>query len=368
MSDAQEPKSTTNFFQILGAPSSLTYVCCALTQTMADTIHGDHVLIQAVFLGDVKNRWMTIDRTDPKPIVLISDCPSAALVEFVASTHAPCLVVIDNFEETVFQVIEARDMGLAEALRFVTQSYRSLAAFRSDAALVVAASDGRRPLREFLARIALHFGFEDPQARTAETLAALGYREDAPDTLLQHLVKAGLRVTSPTSRVLRADAEGQAIIRFMASQYEGVGAGRIARQIEWPTATFLDWGRPGQLLRGPIELLGPARFIICGPYFHLPIGEWTAEVVIEIADNASGNRLGVDVFSGEILGGVAMALPKSGVFTFSIPFRVADPFLPLELRFQLLEGAIEGRLALRAAAFAQREEDAAWVESHPPSS
>ena len=366
MSDAREP--TTNFFQILGAPSSLTYVCCALTQTMADTIHGDHVLIQAVFLDDVKNRWVTLDRTNPRPIVLISDCPSSALVEFVASTHAPCLVVVDNFEETVFQVIETRDMGLAEALRFVTQSYCSLAASRSDAALVVAANDGRRPLREVLVRIASHFGLEDPHARTAKTLAALGYREDAPDTLLQHLVKAGLRLTSPTSRALRADAEGQAIVRFMASQYEGVGAGRIARRIEWPTAAFLDWGRPGQLLRGPIELLGPARFIICGPYFHLPIGEWTAEVVIEIADNASGNRLGVDVFSGEILGGVAMPLPKSGVFTFSIPFRVADPFLPVELRFQLLEGAIEGRLALRAVVFARREADAARVESHPPSS
>ena len=45
MSDAQEPKSTTNVLQILGAPSSLTYVCCALSQTMADTIHGDHFLI-----------------------------------------------------------------------------------------------------------------------------------------------------------------------------------------------------------------------------------------------------------------------------------------------------------------------------------
>ena len=76
MSDAQEPKSTTNFLQILGAPSSLTYACCALTQTMADTIHGDHVLIQAVFLDDVKNRWVTLDRTNPRPIVLISDCPS----------------------------------------------------------------------------------------------------------------------------------------------------------------------------------------------------------------------------------------------------------------------------------------------------
>lgn len=114
---------------------------------------------------------------------------------------------------------------------------------------------------------------------------------------------------------------------------------------------FLDWDRPDQFLRGPLDLFGPTRFIIGGPYFHLTVGEWNTEVVIEIAGNLLGNRLGVDVFSGDILGGVVMPLPNLGVFTFSIPFRVADPFLPVELRVQLLDGVIKGGLALRAAAF-----------------
>jgi hypothetical protein len=341
-------------FRVLGAPSSLSYACCSLVQTLADANYGGHALIQAVFIEDVKKSWVELDRTSPRPIVLFSDCPSSELVDLVASTRMPSLLVLDDFDECVHQVIETRDMPLPETLRFVTQSYCSLDVCRGDGVLVVTIRDGRRPLRDMLTRIAAHFGLEDPAEVAAKTLRKLGYAEDAPDTFVAHMVKSGLRITSPTSEALRENAEGRAIIKLMASQYEGVGAGQGGRRIEWPTEMFLDWDRPGGFLSGPIEMLGPARFIICGPYFHLPIGEWTAEIVIELADNPSGNRLCVDLFSGEILSGVVMPLPASGVFTFSISFRVTDPFLPVELRFQLLEGAIEGRLALRAASFVRK--------------
>ena len=346
-------------FQALGAPSSLSYACCALIQTLADANFGSHELIQAVFLDDVKKAWRRFDGAHPRTIVLFSDCPSSALVDLVVSTRIPSLLMLDDFEETVHQVIEARDMALPETLRFVTQAYCSLDSCRRDGALVVTARDHRRPLREILGRIAEHFGLEDPAEAARKTLLALGYPEDAPDTLIAHIARSGLRIASPTAEAIRASAEDRSIISLMAAQYAEVGAGRARLRIEWPTEMFLDWDRPGSFLTGPIELLGPARFIICGPYFHLPIRDWTAEVVIEIDDNKSGNRLGVDVFSGEILSGVVMPLPASGVFTFAIPFRVGDPFLPVELRFQLLEGAIEGRLALRSAVFSTRENPAA---------
>ncbi len=363
---AEQPFRRGILFQALGAPSSLTYTCCALIRAMADIVYGRHALIQAVFVDDVKNGWAQLERAATTPIVLFSDCPSKGLVDLVVSTRLPFVVVVDDFEETAHQVMEARDMALPEMLRFVTQAYCSLDAGRGDAALVVSAGDGRRGLREVMTRLAEHFGLDAPNETSARTLAALGYPAGATDTLLDHVVASGLRVTSPASRAARADAEAEAIVRLVASQYNGVGSGRGGRRIEWPTEMFLDWDRPGQFLRGPVEMLGPARFVVCGPYFHLPQGEWTAEVVIEIADNRSGNRLGVDVFSGAILGGVVMALPASGVFTFSIPFGVADAFLPVELRFQLLEGAIEGQLALRAAAFTRIAPAAGEVEARAP--
>jgi hypothetical protein len=338
-------------FRVLGAPSSLSYACCSLVQTLADANYGGHALIQAVFIEDVKKSWVELDRTSPRSIVLFSDCPSSELVDLVALTRMPSLLVLDDFDECVHQVIETRDMPLPETLRVVTQSYCSLDACRGDGVRLVTAKDGRRPLREVLTRIAAHFGIEEPVEAAIKTLLALGYTENPPDTLLHHIAKSGLRVTSPTLETVRSDAEGLAIVSRMAAQYKGVGSGRGRRRIEWPTEMWLDAARPGQLLRGPIDMVGPARYVLYGPYFHLPAGAWIAEVVIELADNRSGNRLCADIFSGEVLGGVVMPLMASGVFAFSIPFRLTDPFLPVELRFQLLEGAIEGRLALRGAVF-----------------
>ena len=339
---------------ILGAPSSLTYACAALVQALADVAYDGHTAIQAMYVDDVKTVWEQLRGSDPRPVVLISDCPSKALVDLILSTRLPFLVVADDFEETAHELVEARGMPLPEMLRLVTQSYCSVDRSLDGDALVLTGKDVRRPLRQFLVQLAEHYRLEDPAAIAEKTFLRLGCEDGSHETIHDHLTKSGLRVTSPASRALRADAEGEALIRFMASQYDGVGWGHGGEVIVWPTSLFLDWDRPGQFLRGPIDMLGPARFIVCGPYFHLTVGEWDAEVVIEIVDNPSGNRLGVDVFSGDILGGVVMPLPDFGVFTFSIPFRVTDPFLAVELRFQLLEGAIEGRLALRASAFKKR--------------
>ncbi len=105
---------------------------------------------------------------------------------------------------------------------------------------------------------------------------------------------------------------------------------------------------PDRLTIGPIDLTGPARFIHYGPYFALPRGRWRADLVFEVSGCLSDNQIAIDVVSGTVLSVIKMKLPPQGVYGCEIPFEIRVASNPVEIRLQLLTGAIEGFLALRS--------------------
>ena len=336
---------------VFGTPSAFTYAGCAIVRAIADTAAGSHAFIQAVFLDDVRNAWASLDRSRTKAVVLFSDFPATPLIELVRSARSPTVVFLDDFEEVAHQAIETRDMPVAHALRFASQVFCALDQLSQERVLLVTSKACGRPVGDLVSAASEFFGLAESAALGERVLARLGYEASRGVTLGEHFAGTRPRVVSDQAAAVRDDPHDQSLIKQVGSQYVGVGTGQGRADICWPTELFLEWDRPGAFLNGPIDLLGPARFIICGPYLHLPAGDWVANVVIEISENLSGNRLGVDVFSGTILRGVTMNLPETGVFEFSIPFQVEDPFLPVELRFQILTGAIEGKLMLQRVTF-----------------
>jgi hypothetical protein len=98
---------------------------------------------------------------------------------------------------------------------------------------------------------------------------------------------------------------------------------------------------------GPIDLTGPARYIYYGPYFALPAGVWSAKISFEVQDCLSDNQVALDVVADQILAIVRTKLPAQGVYRCQIDFEIQDPSKPVEIRVQLLTGAIEGVIQLR---------------------
>ncbi len=137
------------------------------------------------------------------------------------------------------------------------------------------------------------------------------------------------------------------LIDFAADQYNQIIDGQPLRQLEWPTYALLRPEFPDRLTLGSIDLTGPARFIYYGPYFALSEGVWAAEIAIEVQDCHSDNRIAIDIFSEEILAQIKTKLPASGVYGCEIRFGVSDPSKPIEVRMQLLTGAIEGLFMVR---------------------
>lgn len=335
---------------VFGTPSALTYAGCTIIRAIADAAAGSHAFIQAVFVDDLRNAWMKVDRSKTSAIVLFSDFPSTPLVELIRANRAPIILFLDEFSEIVRHSLETREMSTPHALRFASQSVCALDQLKDQEPFIITPKRCRQSIGNFVFAVCEFFRIKEPRNTAANVLARLGYDGDGP-TLGEYFFKNRPRLVSEQAAVMHDNSRDGALIKHVADQYAGIVAGNKQREIIWPPELFLDWDRTDAFLSGPIDLLGAARFVICGPYLHLTIGEWTAHIVIEIAENLSGNRLGVDVFSGQILCAIATEMPTSGIFKFTMGFRVEDPFLPVELRFQIMTGAIEGKLMLHEVTF-----------------
>ncbi len=84
-----------------------------------------------------------------------------------------------------------------------------------------------------------------------------------------------------------------------------------------------------------------------GPYFHLPLGRWRADVQIIVSGNLHDKKLAVDVFCGVVLARHQFTPAQGGLLQASLPFIVERAEDRIEVRVELLEGAIEGYLGLK---------------------
>jgi hypothetical protein len=112
----------------------------------------------------------------------------------------------------------------------------------------------------------------------------------------------------------------------------------------WPRELFFDGGNPGSSPPLMIDLTGPARCLLFGPYLCLPRGLWVVNFIVGFSDDALGMPFRIEVCGGSAILGAAIIKPiASGIFTAAISFSVSLNE-PIEIRLFSMEGAIEGRV------------------------
>jgi hypothetical protein len=340
---------------VLGTPTALTFAGCAIVKTIVEVAGGPHNQIPTVFIDDLRTAWSNLQNDAKKKVVIVSDLPSTPLLSLIRSSRMPTIIFLDKFEEVVNQLVETRGMQLRQAVRHATKVFCLIDQVPDEAALRVSARDGRRSLKAFIASVCDFFGQDQTAEEARDVMTALGYAAGDSITLREHTMAKLPQLSSAESIAARSDAEGQAMLTLIAKQYAEVGTARSVAQIAWPTELFFQAHPPQDFLVGPTDLVGPARLLFYGPYLHLPKGSWIATITVEVAENFSGNYLYVDVFAGSVLAAGETPLPPSGVFGFDLQFEIIDPFLGVEVRSQILSGAIEGRLELREVVFRRKE-------------
>lgn len=117
-------------------------------------------------------------------------------------------------------------------------------------------------------------------------------------------------------------------------------------RIVWPCCVFRNPTAQNKQALEPIELTGPARPIVLGPHFFIPSGRYHAAADFVVERNAPANAIDLLVSCGTYTGGGLLQLPKEGSFTVEFPLIVPYPSSIVEIRFRLLEGAIDGSFEL----------------------
>jgi hypothetical protein len=145
-----------------------------------------------------------------------------------------------------------------------------------------------------------------------------------------------------------ADPVGAAGHRVLASMEAQAVPDPAARgPIVWPVEVMF-WGdEPGTPAPPVVDMAGPSRVLVYGPYFHLPPGGYAAEFEVTVSGRADDIPFSLELHAGpDRLVRVVIGARPSGRYLGRFAFTHAHPLEPIEMRLRMERGAIEGKLAL----------------------
>jgi hypothetical protein len=334
---------------VFGTPSALTYWLVHVARNIAEVAYSGHFYITVVTLDDLRSVWA--DRNG-RAVVFHSDCPQGDLVELFLDSNLPYLVSSDLPMDVVGYAHVSRGLTFREALRFTSQSLSILTRLRHNPrALYLNETLYAADAVDVIGTLAAHFGLSLGSDELESIKARLfGDRTD-PKVLEMVLHELPLARQSGSYAQIFS-VEEQSIIQDTIETYGTLMEAPRGQHIVWRPEVVPDRDNPELLLDGPREMLGPARIMFGGHTLHLPAGRWKASIILEIAENYSGNRLVSQVYVGsDLLEQVTALLPVSGVLQYEMQFEVLESFFPVQVLVCIAEGAIEGQLMLRSMTF-----------------
>jgi hypothetical protein len=142
-----------------------------------------------------------------------------------------------------------------------------------------------------------------------------------------------------------AAAEGVLVRQVLEPAFRFAASG-VRDSVVWPRSVLL-WGdHPGEPAPRILDLTGPARVLVYGPYFRLPPGRWSATVRLAFSPWCRGAPMALQMHGGAQCGGCRFRVPRAGVFEAVFGFSVGSAFEALEMRLVSERGAIEGALGI----------------------
>lgn len=330
---------------IFGPPSGFVQWCLWLIRVMTDVVLVEVDYASASNTDQLRDFWAK--RSKPN-VLFFADCPNRRLVDVFAQVNAPILILWEKPEDATAFIMHERNLAFLWSLRLNMQCSMTFADYFLLPRTLVLRRQEQSNIENLLRMVAEHFRI----ALEPQHLVEIERRIRASKGLeLGHSVEEAFLASWPTSLPRGGGLEGVPVELARVGddlhrRLDALSYGGTFDEMVVERELFIPGGDPHGYLMGPIDMVGPARCIVYGPFLYLPVGDWVADLRFRLDENYSGNVLEVDVFHGEVLVSESFSLPAEGHFSASAHFDVHDPLEAVQLRLILREGAIEGTIDL----------------------
>ena len=332
---------------IVGTPSPVSYGVFDVLRTTARFAAAEFVILSANSVTEFESA-VSGEEPGSKALVVISDYPQTDLLALLQERGAPIVVCMERFETIAHHFVVARGYSGVDAARHATNALVNLeetVVFKKRNVAVV--NHANVSIFKLVGALGAILGMTIDRSKQIEIVRSLAPEGGETTSIADYAVRFAPDVSAAPQILDQRSPLEDDLLDFLAPFYDVIFHRRRLEALEWPPFALLRPDLPDRLTVGPIDLTGPARFIYYGPYFALPRGRWRADIVVEVSDCHSDNRIAIDVASGGVLAALTAKLPPQGVFGCAIAFEIRNPSDPVEIRMQLLTGAIEGALMLR---------------------
>ncbi|MGN8118835.1 hypothetical protein [Labrys sp. 22185] len=324
---------------VLGLPSLLSQRIVPALRVVAQIALGSVDFLHFTTIEQLQEQWIQ-RRSDH--VILHTDNPDVRIANLLTINAKQIILVSEDPTSVALHFRYSRSMELEFAIRSASSIFASLHDIILGCQnLLMLSPDNCATPKSFIELVLQFLDLKLSNEQADEILRSIAEADG------KHWL-SGKALDGDAHH--RLDGDEQALIHSL-NPYGAIFRMRPAEGFNWPRGLFFGTDRMGQPLDAPfaetIELVGPARILCYGPYFHLPPGEWTLRASLEVNDNYSGNELLIEIMIGlEVQVHRPALLPVKGHYGFEVPFTVVEPRNAVQLRLWTRQGAIEGTLAL----------------------
>ncbi len=143
------------------------------------------------------------------------------------------------------------------------------------------------------------------------------------------------------------DAHRRAIMEGALAAYAHCFRGEPLRPIVWLRDLFLLGDRPEAAATQLIDVTGPSRCLLYGPYIHLPEGSWSCNLLFGCTKESVGLKFVADIAAAGTskLARAEFQIDEPGIFEIETSF-VHAGHGSIEVRIFNAGAAFEGHVAL----------------------
>ncbi len=320
----------------VGLPSRFAEWCDGILCALVQAARGSFDSANANSLGELALAWIKA-RSDN--LVIGARQPSDDLRTALIETGRRFVVALDDPRAAFRYLVATHGFDWREATRATAASCAAMLNFTTlPGALVLRANRVGRVTPAAAAAIA---GWLDLDLDTAAIAAVLAMHPGTIHPDADAELESWWQEVSPTDR---------AIVEGALKGYADCFGGGPLGQMLWSRDLFYLGDNPGGPATRAIDLSGPVRYLLFGPYMTVPPGHWHATVVLAVSRGAIGMSNSVEILAGsrfEILARSKIEPRGEGICETTLQFTVAPSTpQPIELRLCNARDAYTGRLAL----------------------